>query len=100
MRNYQYIEVLSTSRYGNDANTTHRDLRNGEEYFFPTKTDNLHQGRISVTHTPCTSKISAKCFTSALKNSFPVNSDVVSIICFKAISAGTLFFCFMLKNMN
>ena len=53
MENLPYIEAVSLSRQSIDANTTHRDLGNAGEYFFSTKTDNLHQGRISVTHTPC-----------------------------------------------
>mgnify|MGYP001796738980 CR=1 FL=1 len=53
MENSLYIEPLSQSREANDANATHRDLGNGGEYFFSTKTDSLHQGRISVTHTSC-----------------------------------------------
>ncbi len=53
MKKSLYIEVFSSSVQAYDANTTHRDLGNGGEYFFSTKTDSLHQGRISVTHTPC-----------------------------------------------
>ncbi len=53
MKNTPYIECVSQSGRAHDANATHRDFGNAAQYFFPTKTDNLHQGRISVTHTAC-----------------------------------------------
>ena len=48
-----YIEGPRRYARSIDAIASHRDFSNASLYFFPANTDNLQQGRISVTHGPC-----------------------------------------------